>query len=123
MLSHGADGTLQMLVPEAAALPPKLAPGAALTLPGSGGPALAVDGPPGTRHVLVIVSAWPRDLASFAPRVENGFTRFPTGPVAAALEGANAGRLPLIAGQPACPSQTACTDEFGAALLAFEVTG
>ena len=124
VFSYGADGTLQMIVPNAAgAAPPKLTEGAALTLPGSGEAALAVDGPPGQRHVLVIVSAWPRDSASFAPRVENGFTRFPTGTVAAALEGANAGRLPLIAGQAVCPPQTACIDEFGAALMTLEVTG
>jgi hypothetical protein len=42
--------------------------------------------------------------------------------VAAALEGANAGRLPLLAGQPQCPAGAACTDEFGAALLSIEVT-
>lgn len=124
VLSLGSDGRLQMLAPDAAAAaPPRVAQGGTLTLPPGGSPAFPVEGPPGRRLVLVIVSAWPRDLASFAPRVENGFTSFPTGTVAAALEGANAGRLPLIAGQAVCPPQQACADEFGAALLSIEVTG
>jgi hypothetical protein len=119
---HGSDGTLQQLYPNELSPPPQAGQGRALALP-AGAPGFDVRGPAGVGHLLVIVSAWPRDLSAFAPRVEGGYASFPTGSVAAALEGANAGRLPLLAGQPQCPPGAACSDEFGAALLAIEVLG
>jgi hypothetical protein len=123
LFNHGSDGALQLLYPNGLTPAPKVSKGKALTLP-QGGLEFNVSGPPGQGQVLVMVSRWPRDLASFAPKVVDGFTSFPTGSVAAALEAANAGgRLPLLAGQPVCPAGTTCSDEFGAAVLTIEVTG
>jgi hypothetical protein len=120
--NHGSDGTLQQLYPNGVTPPPRVSKGRLLTLP-QGALEFNVTGPAGPSHLLVIVSAWPRDMSAFAPKVEGGFASFPTGSVAAALEGANAGRLPLLAGQAQCPAGATCNDEFGAALLAIEVTG
>jgi serine/threonine protein kinase len=120
VFNHGSDGALQQLYPNEMTPALRVSKGRTLTVP-QGPLEFSVAGPPGPGHVLVIVSRYPREMTAFAPRVDNGFTSFPTGSVAAALEGANAGRLPLIAGQPQCPAGTACTDEFGAALLAIEV--
>jgi serine/threonine protein kinase len=121
VFNFGSDGALQQLYPNEMTPALRVSKGRALTLP-QGPLEFSVTGPPGPGHVLVIVSRYPREMTAFAPRVENGFTSFPTGSVAAALEGANAGRLPLLAGMPQCPAGTACADEFGAALLAIEVT-
>jgi hypothetical protein len=120
VFNYGSDGALQQLYPNGMTPALRIAKGKALTLP-QGPLEFSVAGPPGPGHVLVIVSRWPREMTAFAPRIDNGFTSFPTGSVAAALEGANAGRLPLLAGQPQCPAGTTCTDEFGAALLTIEV--
>ena len=123
LFNHGSDGALQLLYPNGLTPAPKASKGKALTLP-QGGLEFNVSGPPGQGQVLVMVSRWPRDMAAFAPKLVEGFTSFPTGSVAAALEAANAGgRLPLLAGQPVCPAGTTCSDEFGAALLTIEVTG
>lgn len=122
VFNHGTDGALQQLYPNAQVPTLRVRAGQALTLP-QRGLQFDVGGPPGTGQLLVLVSRWPRDLTAFAPRVEGGFTSFPTGSVAAALESANAGRLPLVAGQPVCDAGAACADEFGAALLTIEVTG
>lgn len=118
---QGSDGTLQQLYPNGMTAAPRAAKGRAVKLP-QGGLDLNVAGPPGQSHLLVMVSRWPRNMAGFSPKVDGGFTSFPTGTVAGALEAANTGRLPLIAGQPVCPANEAsCSDEFGAALLAIEV--
>lgn len=123
LFNHGSDGALQLLYPNGLTPAPKASKGKPLTLP-QGGLEFNVSGPPGQGQVLVMVSRWPRDMAAFAPKLVEGFTSFPTGSVAAALEAANAGgRLPLLAGQPVCPAGTTCSDEFGAALLTIEVTG
>jgi serine/threonine protein kinase len=123
VFNHGTDGTLQQLYPNAQTPSLKVRAGQALSLPRPG-VQFDVTGPPGTGRLLVLVSRWPRDATAFAPRVEGGFTSFPTGSVAAALEGANGGRLPLFAGQPVCdPVTSGCSDEFGAAVLVIEVVG
>jgi serine/threonine protein kinase len=121
VFNHGTDGALQQLYPNAQTPSVKVRAGQAMTLPRAG-VQFDVTGPPGTGRLLAVVSRWPRDTTAFAPRVEGGFTSFPTGSVAAALEGANGGRLPLFAGQPVCDATAgSCNDEFGAALLTIEV--
>jgi serine/threonine protein kinase len=122
VFNHGTDGALQQLYPNAQAPALRVQAGQALTLP-QRGLQFDVGGPPGTGRVLVLVSRWPREMTAFAPRIEGGFASFPTGSVATALESANAGRLPLLAGQPVCDAGAACADEFGAAVLVFEVVG
>lgn len=119
---HGTDGSLRQLYPNSLAPPPQARSGQPLTLPHAGLD-LTATGPAGTTHLLVMVSRWPRDVTAFAPKVENGFTSYPTGSLALALEGANGGRLPLLAGRPVCPPGGAvCADAFAAAMLAIEVT-
>ena len=120
---HGTDGSLRQLYPNALGPAPQVRRGQPLTLPHAGLD-LTATGPAGTQQLLVMVSRWPRDRTAFAPKREQGFTSYPTGSLALALEGANGGRLPLLAGRPVCPpgdSGAACADAFGAALLAIEV--
>jgi serine/threonine protein kinase len=118
--SHGSDGALQQLYPNALTPPPRVTKGGALRLP-QGSLEFNVDGPPGKSRLLVMVSRWPREHQAFAPRVEGGFTTFPTGAEAARLAAANTAPLPLIAGRPECPSGASCNDEFGAATVGYEV--
>ena len=120
VFSWGNDGQLQQLYPNGLAPPPRVAKSGTLRLP-QGSLEFNVDGPPGKTRLLVMVSRWPRDHRSFAPRVEGGFTNFPTGAEAARLAAAQTGPLPFIAGQPECPAGGACNDEFGAATVGFEV--
>ena len=56
----------------------------------------------------------------FFPEIVAFMSRTPV--IALALEGANAGGLPLLAGRPVCPAGVECSDAFGAATLAVEVT-
>jgi hypothetical protein len=121
VFNHGSDGSLQQLYPNALTPAPMAVKGQPLTLP-QGALQFDVTGPPGQGELLVLVSRWPRDTTAFAPKLEGGFASFPTGSVALALEGANAGALPLLVGRPQCPAGTACVDAFGAATLAVEVT-
>jgi hypothetical protein len=122
VFNQGTDGSLLQLYPNAQTPSLRVRAGQPLTLP-QPGLELAVAGPAGTGRLLVLVSRWPRDMTAFAPRVEGGFTSYPTGSVAAALEVANAGRLPLLAGRPVCDAGSACEDAFGAAVLLIEVVG
>ena len=120
VFNHGTDGSLLQLYPNAQTPDLRIRAGQPLTLP-QRGLQLDVAGPEGIGRLLVMVSRWPRDMTAFAPKVEGGFTSFPTGSVAAALEGANAGRLPLLAGQPVCTAGADCSDAFGAAVMRLEV--
>lgn len=120
VFNHGTDGSLLQLYPNAQTPDLRIRAGQPLTLP-QRGLQLDVAGPEGTGRLLVLVSRWPRDMTAFAPKLDGGFTSFPTGSVAAALEGANAGRLPLLAGQPVCTAGADCSDAFGAAVMRLEV--
>ena len=121
VFNHGSDGSLQQLYPNTLTPAPMAVKGQPLTLP-QGALQFDVTGPPGSGELLVLVSRWPRDTTAFAPKVEGGFASFPTGSVALALEGANAGALPLLVGRAQCPAGVACVDTFAAATLPIEVT-
>ena len=120
----GADGQLQQLFPNGVSPPPQVSKGKVLNLP-QGRLDLNVAGPPGLSHLLVMVSRWPRDHATAAPREENGFRSFPVGSegarLAAAHSAAAPGRLPLLAGVAVCGGAAPCDDLFGAAVLSFDV--
>ena len=116
----GADGGLQQLFPNGLSPPPRVTKGQLLKLP-QGRLDLNVAGPPGPSWLMVMVSRWPRDHAAALPREENGFRSFPVGPQAAELAARWKGNLPLIAGQAVCAGTAPCSDEFGAALVGFEV--
>ena len=120
----GADGQLQQLFPNGVSPPPQVSKGKALNLP-QGRLDLNVAGPPGLSHLLVIVSRWPRDHAAAAPREENGFRSFPVGAQGARLaamhSAAAPGGLPLLAGVAACGGAAPCDDQFGAAVVSFDV--
>jgi serine/threonine protein kinase len=121
VFNHSADGALQQLYPNALVPPPRVAKGGVLKLP-AGGLNFDISGPEGTNRLLVLVSRLPREHSAFAPKEEGGFKSFPTGAAAADLAAKNAtDRLPLIAGRPVCPATGACTDEFGAATVSFDV--
>ena len=130
-----ADQLLMQLYPNNNTPPPRTAKGITLKLP-QGRLDFNVDGQPGTNQLLVIVSRWPRDTSALAPRNDNGFLVFPMDAAAvlaarAAADGmartpgaagpAGNAAVPALAGRAICPKDTACNDEFGAALVSFEV--
>jgi len=120
VFNQGADGLLQQLYPNALTPAPRIVKGGSLKLP-QGSLEFNVAAPAGTSRLLVMVSRWPRDHKAFAPRVDGGFTSYPTGAEAAVLAAASTDKLPLIAGRPVCPQGGGCGDEFGAATTQFEV--
>jgi len=119
VFNHGSDGSLLQLYPNGLTPQPRVRTGQTLRLPVKED--FTVTGPTGTSELLVIVSALPRDHSAVRPRRDGEFTFYPTGADAGALVRAHTGPLPLMAGTPVCAAGAPCTDEFGAAVVTFNV--
>jgi hypothetical protein len=119
VFNHGSDGSLLQLYPNKISGLPRVRKDVALNLPKDVD--FKISGPSGVNQLLVIVSALQRDHAAFSPRVADGFSFYPTGDAALALTARHVGPLPWIAGVPRCPPSGACNDEFGAAIVNFNV--
>ena len=79
-----------------------------------------MSGPSGTSELLIIASRLPRELPAPA-RVDFGYSYYQTGRAAASLAAQHDGPLPWFVGRPKCPSSEPCADEFGAAVVTFNV--
>lgn len=77
--------------------------------------------PPGTGHVLVIVSRHPRDFSALGQRREAVYPLYPVGEEAAALHGQGSDTPSIYLGQVQCPPGPPCVDEFGATTDRFEI--
>ena len=121
VLVHGTDGTLMLLYPKAGNQSNRIRKGQPLTLPPKEWGGFMVSDPPGTTHVLVMVSALPRDFGGAHPtKDENGFSMFPVGREGAAMTAASPGPTSVYAGKPTCNGASDCRDEFGATMFEFQ---
>ena len=115
---HGTDGSLVQIYPNAVARNNKIRADSTLALPPAHGDwDIGVAGPPGTDHLLAIVSKYPRDFAALGLKVRDGFAQTT---VSAAKEaaGRHEGAGSIFAGKPICAE--ACTDDYGAAVFTVE---
>ena len=129
VLSRAPDGQLVQFFPNKDLPTNRIQAGASLTLPQKTpdpktrkvSAQIEITDPPGTGHVLVIVSKYPREFPGLGKGSINQWTEFETGPKAEALA-REAGAGPSIyAGKLVCPAGETCTDEYGAALVDFEI--
>ena len=120
VFNYGSDGELLQLYPHGTTSP-RVRKGVPLEL--GRDEKLTVTGPAGPSHVLVMVSSLPREHPGFPPaKVVDGYRYYPTGPEAAALAAQHKGPLPALAGAAVCPpDKKPCADEFGAAVVTFNV--
>lgn len=121
VLVHDTDGSLMLLFPKDPLKGNQIRRGQTLVLPPPDWGGLTVGGPPGVTHVLVIVSALPRDFsAAGTTKDENGFVVFPSEQAAAILAASYRGPVSIFAGKPKCDGGNDCGDEFGAATFEFK---
>ncbi len=82
---------------------------------------IEITDPPGTGHMLVIVSRYPRDFSALGKGLIGPWSELVTGPPAEALA-RQAGAGPSVyAGKMVCPAGEACVDDYGAALVDFQI--
>jgi hypothetical protein len=114
----GTEGNdFHQLFPNAVDSKNRIAAGEVLTLPRRGWRVVA-GGPPGTDHLVVMVSDVPRDFSAAGLVAGDPFSAFPF-ERAAALQRAYTGWTPLFAGVPACKEQP-CPAAYGAAPLSID---
>lgn len=115
---HGTDGALVQIYPNAVARNNRIRTATTLALPPAKGDwDIGVGGPPGTDHLLAIVSKHPRDFSLLGMKVRDGFAQTT---VVAAREAAqrHAGPGSVFAGKAICPES--CSDDYGAAMFTVE---
>jgi len=117
---YGSDQILMQLYPNIKQGSLKVKKGQVLKLPQSPD-VFQTTGPAGPTDLLVMVSPRQRDHLAMRPKKDGAYRVFPTGAEAAALAAAVTGPVPAMAGQVICPANTACEDEFGAALVRVDV--
>jgi hypothetical protein len=117
---YGSDQVLMQLYPNIKQGSLKIKKGQALSLPQLPD-VFQTSGPAGPTDLLVMVSPRQRDHSALRPKKDGAYRVFPTGAEAAGLAAAVGGTVPAMAGKPICPANTACEDEFGAALVRVEV--
>ncbi len=130
VLSHAPDGQLLLFFPNQQVPTNSINAGESITLPqakkdpktGRQSEAIILTEPPGSAQMLVIVSRYPRDFSSLGGKRIYDWSEFPTGAAAELLARQLPGGQSIYAGRPICPSGAACTDEYGAELVEFEVT-
>jgi serine/threonine protein kinase len=116
VFQYGSDGGIVQIFPNTAAKNNRMRADVTLSLPPKGAGTMA-GGPPGTDHLLAIVSQYPRDFSAVGLKVSEGFgqTTLEAASSAARAHGSGAS---IFAGKAIC--QQPCTDEFGAALFAVD---
>ena len=117
---YSSDGSLLLLYPNATVGTQKVRKGQTLKLPQS--PIIfETTEPVGPTLLLVLVSARERDFSVLQPRKEGTYRLLPTGADAQRIAAAQPpSRVPLQAGRVICPGNTACDDEYGAAVIRVE---
>jgi serine/threonine protein kinase len=119
VFNHGSDGSLLQLYPNKTSGSPRVKANVPLDLPKDVD--FNISGPSGESQLLVMVSALQRDHSGLSPYTQGGFSFYPTGDTAVALSERHKGPLPWVAGRPKCPSSGPCKDEYGAAMVTFNV--
>jgi hypothetical protein len=122
VLGIGPDGTVAQLVPNRISGPVRVRAGQTWQFPTKDGFVLDAADPPGTSHLLVMVSAEARNFDAVKPRAEGDIRLFAAGAEAAAAVAAHGPAGSVLAGRAACaPGAAACDASYGAALLRFDV--
>ena len=116
VFQYGSDGNIVQIFPNAAAKNNQMRADTTLSLPPKNAGTQA-GGPPGTDHLLAIVSQYPRNFASLGLKVSDGFGQTTLADAKAAAS-AQAGGSSIFAGKAICTQP--CTDEYGAALFAVD---
>ena len=116
-----SDGTLALIVPNTVSGAVRVKKGQTWRFPTGNGFALESQEPAGPTQMLVLVSTRQRNLESAGARSDGPVKIFPTGPAAAALAAGFNGRGSVLGGQPVCPASGPCDDEYGAALMLFDI--
>jgi hypothetical protein len=80
---------------------------------------LAIEGPAGQDHLLVILSDVPRDFSALGKLKDNTFLTFSSERVMQALQ-TYSGTAPLFAGVPKCPNPADCSTLYGASMFSVE---
>ena len=130
VLSHSPDGELVQLFPNDVVPTNQAVAGRSLTLPQASkdpktGKVLEkfeITEPAGRTHLLVIVSKFPRDFSALGNQRVSYLRIFPTGAAAEALTGRIGQTSSVYAGRAVCGDAANCVDEYGAALVEFDVT-
>jgi hypothetical protein len=123
LLMVGTDRAhFNLLFPNAIDRDNRIGAGRDLALPRAGW-ALVPEGPPGTNHLVAIVSEAPRDFRAAGLRDAAPFAEFPLD-VAQARYAEHSGEIPLFAGRATCEAGTSrCPESFGAAVFSIEEVG
>jgi hypothetical protein len=116
VFQYGSDGGIVQIFPNMAAKSNRMRADSTLSLPPKGAGTMA-GGPPGTDHLIAIVSQHPRDFSGLGLKVADGFGQT-TLEAAARAAKANAASSSVFAGKAVC--QPPCSDEYGAALFTVE---
>lgn len=122
VIGQSADGSLALLVPNTQSPSVMVKKGQTYSFPTRDRFVLPAAEPLGTGKLLVLVSALPRDFSAMAPKEAGPVKEFASGDAATQLLQAWKGTGSMLAGVPQCPGGgSACADEFGSALMSFDV--
>jgi len=122
VLGQSPDGSLALLVPNKNSPNVRVKKGSTYSFPTNDGFYIPAVEPPGTARVLVMVSAQRRSFDAMQPKPEGPIRLFPSGEQATALAAQFKGANSPLAGEHQCPANAAgCADEYGAAVMRFEV--
>lgn len=130
VLSYSPDGELFLLFPNDVVPTNTTVAGRSITLPqasrdpktGKQWDRIEITEPPGKAQLLVLVSQHPRDFSALGNKRVFDLRSFPTGAAAQALAEKLGGTASIYAGRAVCPAGQACADEYGAALVEFDVS-
>jgi serine/threonine protein kinase len=116
VFQYGSDGGIVQIFPNTVAKNNRMRADSTLSLPPKGAGTMA-GGPPGTDHLIAIVSQHPRDFSALGLKVSEGFgqTTLDAASHAARAQGSGAS---IFAGKAIC--QQPCTDEYGATLFTVD---
>jgi serine/threonine protein kinase len=116
VFQFGTDGGIVQMIPNAAAKNNRMRAGTTLSLPPKD-VVVPAGGPPGTDHLMAIVSQYPRDFSALGLKVADGFAQTTVEAAKAAANAQSAGPS-IFAGKAIC--QQPCTDEYGTALFTVD---
>ena len=116
VLQYGSDGGIVQVFPNTAAKSNRLKADSTTALPPKNALTVA-GGPPGTDHLLVIVSTHPRQFRALGLKNIDGFEQTTLDAARQAAE-ASGPSASVFAGSPVCTPP--CSDEYGAAVFTVE---
>ena len=116
VFQYGTDGGIVQILPSSEGPPMQVRAGVSISLPPRE-VVLTAGGPPGTDHLIAIVSEHPRDFSALGMKPSGGFrqTTIDVASIGARTLGAG---TPVFEGKAIC--RQPCNDDFGAAIFTVE---